>query len=247
MNKQSLSIFPETIEALKAVGGDNPAVQLLSAMAAYEFDGEEPTFDDPLMMGMWTMLKSQMDRKAEFSKKQRENAGGRNKTAANGSQVEPNAAKCSQPKPTEANRSQVEPNAASISKSLSKSLSVSKSLSKKDDDDENGNARGDGVSDFFPQPFMTDDDATTIQQDHDAILDAAENAGFPQNQATFDLLIRLYAEHGTDAVLFGIEQCVKQGKSKPSYLEAVIRNRGKPKPTGATDAIYFPEGGESFG
>ena len=72
--------------------------------------------------------------------------------------------------------------------------------------------------------FLTDPgELMQIQNDHNEILDAAEAAGFPKNNATFDKLIGLYAEFGKETVLAGISACVDQGKTVISYLRACCK------------------------
>lgn len=80
-----------------------------------------------------------------------------------------------------------------------------------------------------------DEDLLLIQQDHNDILNAAQDAGFPQNQATFEKLIALYADYGKDVVMAGISACVDQSNTKPSYLRACCRKiaAGEEKPAEA--------------
>lgn len=72
--------------------------------------------------------------------------------------------------------------------------------------------------------FTKEETLIQIQQDHNEILNAAENAGFPQNQATFAKIIDLYAEYGKETVLTGISACVEQGKTVLSYLRKCCQN-----------------------
>lgn len=74
------------------------------------------------------------------------------------------------------------------------------------------------------------DDLHLIQQDHNEILDAAEDAGFPNNQATYDMIIELYSDYGKESVLNGIRACVEQGKTSVAYLKGCCKNSGKEKP-----------------
>lgn len=78
-----------------------------------------------------------------------------------------------------------------------------------------------------------DGDLLQIQNDHNEILDAAQEAGFPGNQATWDKLIALYADYGKETVLAGISACVDQGKTSIAYLKGCCKNAanavGKPK------------------
>ena len=67
------------------------------------------------------------------------------------------------------------------------------------------------------------DNLQQIQREHSEILDAAEAAGFPKNNATFDKIIDLYAEFGKESVLAGISACVDQGNTKIAYLRACVK------------------------
>ena len=67
------------------------------------------------------------------------------------------------------------------------------------------------------------DNLQQIQREHSEILDAAEAAGFPKNNATFDKIIDLYAEFGKESVLAGISACVDQGITKITYLRACVK------------------------
>lgn len=92
-----------------------------------------------------------------------------------------------------------------------------------------------------------DDDFHRIQQEHDLILDAAENAGFPKNQATYDKIIALYADFGKDAVLDGISACVDQGKTVISYLKACVKRIAEEKKKAEPDEPYMDENHEFWG
>ena len=74
-------------------------------------------------------------------------------------------------------------------------------------------------------PFSLDPgEAQRIALDHSEILDAAEAAGFPKNQATWDKILALYAEYGKETVLAGISACVDQTVIKPAYLRKCCAN-----------------------
>lgn len=77
-----------------------------------------------------------------------------------------------------------------------------------------------GVSVFDLDP----EEAQRTARDHSEILDAAEAAGFPKNQATWDKIIDLYAEYGKETVLAGISACVDQTVIKPAYLRKCCAN-----------------------
>ena len=85
-------------------------------------------------------------------------------------------------------------------------------------------------------PLRGDDDADDlhrIQQEHDDVFDAAICAGFKDCQATFDALVALIAESGSENVLHGIKKCVDHNASSLAYLRKVLE--GKPKPEEAPD------------
>ena len=71
---------------------------------------------------------------------------------------------------------------------------------------------------------LSDDEAQRIALDHSEILDAAEAAGFPKNQATWNKILELYAEFGKETVLAGISACVDQTVTKPAYLRKCCQN-----------------------
>ena len=74
-------------------------------------------------------------------------------------------------------------------------------------------------------PFSLDPaEAQRIALDHSEILDAAEAAGFPKNQATWNKILELYTEFGKETVLAGISACVDQTVTKPAYLRKCCAN-----------------------
>ena len=75
--------------------------------------------------------------------------------------------------------------------------------------------------------LLSDDAAAEIQLEQDRILSAAEAAGFARNDATRAKLIALYADHGLQKVLDGIESCVEHNAPNIAYLRAVLK--GEPK------------------
>lgn len=68
------------------------------------------------------------------------------------------------------------------------------------------------------------EEAQRIARDHSEIIDAAVDAGFPNNKATWDKLIDLYSEFGKETVLKGISACVDQTVIKPAYLRKCCEN-----------------------
>ena len=71
---------------------------------------------------------------------------------------------------------------------------------------------------------LNQDEAHQIALDHNEILDAAEAAGFPKNQATWEKIIAMYGEFGKETVLAGITACVDQSVIKLSYLQKCCKN-----------------------
>lgn len=75
-----------------------------------------------------------------------------------------------------------------------------------------------------------------IQEEHDQILNAAENAGFPRNNTVRAKLLDAYAQHGKEKVLHAIEQCALHSAASIAYLQAVLSDKprsgqGKPAKT----------------
>ena len=89
------------------------------------------------------------------------------------------------------------------------------------DKDRDKEKQGKEVGDFFD---LDPEEAQRTARDHSEILDAAEAAGFPKNQATWDKIIDLYAEYGKEIVLAGISACVDQTVIKPAYLRKCCAN-----------------------
>ncbi len=73
------------------------------------------------------------------------------------------------------------------------------------------------------QGFAPEDELMQIQEEHNLILDTAKRAGFPDNEATWDKLIKYYGEYGKEAVLEGIDACVLSGKPALRYLQGCLR------------------------
>ena len=79
-------------------------------------------------------------------------------------------------------------------------------------------------------PDDDDDDLHKIQEDHDRVLDAAEDAGFKMSNNVRASLIALYAEHGLDKVLDGLRSCSDHGAQNLAYLRAVLKGEPKKPP-----------------
>ena len=88
------------------------------------------------------------------------------------------------------------------------------------------------------EPFLFDDDAAEIQNDHNKILDAAQDAGFKSSPAERAGLLNLYAAHGLEKMLNGIGECVKHSAPNLAYLEAVLKGTGKKAANGYDQRDY---------
>ena len=81
--------------------------------------------------------------------------------------------------------------------------------------------------------FMLDDEAVSIQKDHNRVLDAAEDAGFKMSNNVRANLINLYAEHGLQKMLDGLTSCSEHSAPTLAYLRAVLKGESKkPMKTG---------------
>lgn len=79
------------------------------------------------------------------------------------------------------------------------------------------------------QGFAPEEELMRIQEEHNFILDTAKKAGFPDNEATWDMLIKFYGEYGKEAVLEGIDACVMSGKPVMRYLQGCLRKSAQDK------------------
>ena len=75
--------------------------------------------------------------------------------------------------------------------------------------------------------FMDADDAAEIQNDHDRVLDAAEDAGFKMTNNVRAALIALYADNGLEKVLEGLRSCSEHGATTLAYLRACMKDEPK--------------------
>jgi len=87
--------------------------------------------------------------------------------------------------------------------------------------------------------LIDESEAQGIADEQAEVLDAAERAGFDRTQAVFDRLVALYADHGKEKMMKGIEQCVVHGAVKLAYLEAVLS--GKPKKGKSSKTVVAQE------
>ena len=83
------------------------------------------------------------------------------------------------------------------------------------------------IDNRYSESLIVEEDAADINSDHDKVLNAAETAGFARTDAVRAKLIDLYAQHGLQKVLDGINSCVDHGVCNIAYLAAVLK--GEPR------------------
>ena len=77
------------------------------------------------------------------------------------------------------------------------------------------------------ESLIADAEAREIQNDHNRVLDAAEDAGFKMSNDVRASLIALYAQYGLVKILDGLSSCSEHGVANLAYLRAVLK--GEPK------------------
>ena len=87
--------------------------------------------------------------------------------------------------------------------------------------------------------FILTAEAANIQREHDKVLEAALNAGFKSSPAERAGLLNLYAEHGLEKMLSGINECVTHSAPNLAYLGAVLK--GTPKKKDARDVHGYEQ------
>ena len=184
--------------------------RLFEAMLAYAENNQEPENLDGNERFIWPMAKQMIDLASEKAEKLRMNGmrGGRPKN-----QEEPDETKQNQNKPNE-----TKPNQGGTLVSDENQTKAYKEKKSKEKECKEKESNSNGI---------TDDEAAAITNDHDRILTAAEDAGFPRTNAVRAKLIDIYAQHGLEKVLAGIESCVRHGATNLAYLEACMTDRPK--------------------
>lgn len=177
--------------------------QLFLDMLHYAGTGEEPSEFVGNERFAWAFAKREIDNAWKESQKNARNGskGGRPEKQDKPTETENNPNK-----PTETDENQQEP---------------TESLKEKKRKEKKGNEKKGNIS------LLSDDDAAAIAGEQSEVLDAAQRAGFGKSQAVFDRLVSMYATHGKDKVIAGIESCVIHNAVSLAYLEAVLS--GKPR------------------
>lgn len=104
----------------------------------------------------------------------------------------------------------------------------------------------DNIIPYSPPIDTTDDEFHRTQQEHNAVLEAAENAGFARNESTRAAIISLYAEYGLQIMKDGIARCVDAGVSRLDYLRKVLAGikAGDKKPDKRMTPLDYARKGE---
>ena len=88
------------------------------------------------------------------------------------------------------------------------------------------------------EPFLPDSEAADIQDGHNQVLEAAQDAGFKSSPAERAGLLRLCADYGPEKTVHGIGECVRHSAPNLAYLEAVLKGTGKKKPPSTDSKTY---------
>lgn len=174
---------------------DVEAGRLFRAMLHYAETGEEPESLAGNERYVWPVAKRDIDHASRESKTLREN----------GMKGGRPKTKENQTKPTETNGNQSEPN---------------KSQKEKKRNEMKGNEKKGNEK----EGFLDIEDAKQIAEDHDRILEAAEDAGFKMSNNVRASLIALYADNGLEKVLAGLRSCSEHGAPTLAYLRACMRD-----------------------
>lgn len=173
--------------------------RLFINMLTYAETGAEPAEMAGNERFIWPMAKQTIDLAAEKAETLRRNGqrGGRPKTEYN------------QEKAKETKDNQTEPSDNQIKAYKEKKRKEMESNEKKS------------------SSFLDDEEAFRIQGDHDLILNAADDAGFPRTNSVTAGLLNLYSEYGKEKVLNGIQACVDHGAINLAYLRACMKDSPK--------------------
>ena len=186
---------------------DEEAGKLVKALWTLTMTGEVVPIDGP-GSGIYALMKMTLEqdsiREAEISEKRSmATAGIRRQKVSNdtpGYQMKSNDIKCNQMISSDDN------------KNKNKNKNKSKNQNKESESE-----------------FILTAEAADIQREHDQVLEAAQNAGFKSSPAERAGLLNLYAEHGLEKMLSGINECVTHAAPNLAYLTAVLKGTGKKK------------------
>ena len=78
-------------------------------------------------------------------------------------------------------------------------------------------------------------EAQQIQQDHNELLDLAEDIRLTASERDRTRLIDLYTRYGKEVLVYAMNQAADHKKVSLAYVEAVCRDYGKPKPDKKTE------------
>lgn len=200
--------FREVIQRLT----DSEKGRLFDMMLAYAETGEEPEKYIGNEAFLFPVAKQQIDLAAERAETLRQNGSKGGIAKSKNKQILANDSKSCQSLANDSNDEQ--------------KLAVKKRKEKKSNEKESKETLLSEDAD----DFMSVEDAHGIQSDHDTVLNAAEDAGFIMSNGVRASLIALYADHGLQKVLNGLNSCVKHGAPNLAYLEAVLKGEQRKKP-----------------
>ena len=125
-----------------------------------------------------------------------------------------------QPEPEETEENRPEPEKTEINRNKPTETEAKRTKAYKDKDK-------DKDKDKY---FIDDDNARAIAEDQNRVLDAAEDAGFKMSNNVRAAMIELYAEHGLEKVLDGLQSCTDHGATTLAYLKAVLKGEPRAEP-----------------
>lgn len=209
-----LKVWTDFVDVLAPLSDDEIG-RLFVAMLNYAKTGEEPSDFPGNEAFLWAVAKRDIDTMFEKDEKLRQNGQKGGIAKSKNKQSLANASKSYQ------SLAEVETATEEIANASLKEI-------KRNEIKRNEN-----------KSFLDDDAAHEIQQEQNRVLEAAENAGFQNSNSVRAGLVNLYAEHGAEKVLKGIESCVDHGATNLAYLRACMSD--KPKPGKKVSAQNFPQ------
>ena len=199
MAKEYVPIFYDWVKVTEELN-DQEKGRLIDAIVLYATGGDWQERIKGNERYLFPAFREQINRNENISKARA--AAGAIGGTANGSKDKQTEANGSKPKQTEA-----------------------KSPKEKEKEEENKNKNKEEEEDISGDAAYAE--ARQAQDDHNRIMEAAENAGFPKSNTVRAKLLDAYAEHGKEKVLRAIEECATHSAASIAYLQAVLN--GKPK------------------
>lgn len=219
---------------------------LLSAMMAYAFRGDEPGFTGNERF-LWPVLKRHIDQCGERAETLRENArkGGRPKT--NGNQTKPNETKENQ---TETKENQTEANGTKENleqeQEQEQEQEHEQEQEQKEDETRAGDAREWKPRDGGKVIGIDGSDLSDAIRANDAADGMIARFNLPRDIPTREKLLEDIAANGETVMREVLEEaCASNTRERVTarYWRAILANRGKPKPARASPDGYMTGAG----